>query len=80
MLVRSFVVMHSREIGLMWTSDDGEMHTLHMVARSGKEMARGLGFLESVHFDGTPVAVPAEAGNSWQGGDMRLTFLVSHPT
>jgi hypothetical protein len=59
-----------REVGFLWKGG----HSLHMVAREGKQQERGNGFVSKVVLDGQAVTVPSQPGQQLQSGDMSLTF------
>lgn len=53
----------TRELGILWTDDAGRPHSLHLVARGGKESSRGEeGFLARAVLDGEPLPVPNTPG------------------
>ncbi|GJP39022.1 hypothetical protein CLOM_g23418 [Closterium sp. NIES-68] len=58
-----------KEVGVVWVGHEGRPHTLRLVARGGKQQARGReGFLSLVEMDGVQVAVPVQVGAAAEGG------------
>jgi len=66
-----------RELGFLWGDAKGKAHSLHLVAREGKEMKRGEGFLAKAELDGVPVTIPTSLGSAFSDttGEASLTFL-----
>ena len=54
-----------QEVGIVWVSEEGTRHTIHMVARKGKDTTRGAtGFISHMTIDKTAVTPPTEVGRS----------------
>lgn len=65
-----------KEVGLVWNDKDGAQHTAHFVARSGKQQARGAGFLKSLTLDGAPVAALPRIGDRVaSAGGLEVAFV-----
>lgn len=47
-----------REIGILWLDSEGNQHTLHVTARTGKEQEMKEGFLARLAYNGAEYAVP----------------------
>lgn len=64
-----------KELGVVWADAQGSKHTLHLVARAGKQQERGAGFLAAAVLDGQALEKPENKGDSISGADMELQFL-----
>lgn len=62
------------ELGLVWT-EAARKHSLRLVARDGKDSARGDGFVRAIAFDGASVSLPSAPGAVLQAGELSLSFL-----
>jgi hypothetical protein len=60
-----------REVGFLWKGG----HSLHMVAREGKQQERGNGFISKAVVDGQAINVPSQPGEKFVSGDMSLTLV-----
>jgi hypothetical protein len=63
------------ELGFVWADSAAKKHSLRLVARDGKESARGSGFVKAVELDGATVSLPAAPGDVVKAADLTLTFL-----
>ncbi|CAI5530479.1 unnamed protein product [Closterium sp. Naga37s-1] len=70
-----------KEVGVVWVGHEGRPHTLRLVARGGKQQARGReGFLALAEMDGVQVAVPAEVGAAAEGAGGLVVAKVAEET
>ena len=63
-----------KEVGLLWTAN-GKTHRAHLVARDGKQTARGDGFMSRLALDNAEVAVPAKEGEVVKAKGFSMRFV-----
>ena len=75
-LVKDGKAVHTwvKELGVVWT-DESEEHTLKLVARSGPQAARGMGFLKGAEVDGKRLASPSVGQELVLPGGLKFKFV-----
>ena len=63
-----------KEVGLLWTAN-GKTHSAHLVARNGKQSARGDGFMSRLALDNAVVAVPGKEGEEAKANGFSIRFV-----